>query len=1261
MTDDEKPIDIEALLSRIQPPRLPDESAASTPKLLAEISGWSRTCATNILAGLLTDPGLHANDIRLEWLQRLVISKSSGKRKPTPPQLSDVLNRYLVDARVERLEDPIEDVFCDLINTREGDYRIILGRWEAAAPYTQTVYDAFASLPDGELKESALQAVHALLRLSDALAERASLSREVDSSGEPMGEIRLPSKERLKQLARRVRFRTDALRKLGIDPDQLSSFILKDGHFAFVSDRDAGDTPLEFHPLLRDGEWITVAAPSNISVAVRSVLIGAAVFGGIEKTLQWRLLEQQGSYSEATGFWPVPHIELSPPNKYGMRASVCSFDHGRFLHIVQLPVMFDGFPAGGFARVRRLSDEANRFLGEDIERFWRFAEQQADCRWSATVLLLSGWGCPHAVAPPIDEAKVPGHWQFLALSFADAAILGACDDGKFRDIFRMLQQQEMLEKQGFSMTNPNGLLNLFGFWKGTKGNLIPEHMWEMKPPCNVVIDVGEILRPRHEGIRRQDKRALPLPEGGYKVVQRKDWGEDGIRPIYANVQDLSEARLNGAITLAGRTWWIETKARDGEERSWRYQIWNAVVEWLAAIAPKVLRDHPTLFLPGAYKVRIDLPDDAQFHAGAIDGTQPNSVPLSETVTLIADEAVLRTGSVVATVDWPGYLRSPKNIAEVELVAAVLEAFADKGKSSVTRTRLIDIVRSSIESEDWRWLHAQEPITPLQRLARHGLIDDFRRIPFSAHALTKCGSVWGFRDRERGSEIDGEDGCREFLKEYRDHMLALLIADIRRFDRRTLIEVAARRFQSGRHEQYRWRSTIRALRSIRGSGADEDAFARQNEINAVQRAAKGVAEIAACEAAQSGGLIPNRVEVDEVFATALLLSANGQLFAAIRGGLIPPKIRVSPAGDVLCEREVFSKLLEPGATWVHSRALNEADKRYGKRDKPDDEAPTERLGWSAELRAAVEGEYDASAEAFVDLQYALIQMAEKRGKGVFFACHSEVLDELRKNTAYNHGNVAGMLKRLTLRCRPSWDAELSEADLDLSKFDRRFSLINRPLLAIDANDDPTVLIAPAFVSDAIMYAISGLHDGELQGTYWDSGVARSHAGARAKASGEKFEKSVEDRLNELGLNARMRCSLSALLNEKVDPQFGDIDIFAIGEDKRTAWVIEAKNLRLCRSETEVAARLSEYRGRMVKDSKGREKPDKLLRHIRRIQYLRDRLPALAKNLKLDRLQAVKGLLVVDAPQPMNFHMLDQLADADSAFLDAIDKFEFDHAP
>lgn len=142
-----------------------------------------------------------------------------------------------------------------------------------------------------------------------------------------------------------------------------------------------------------------------------------------------------------------------------------------------------------------------------------------------------------------------------------------------------------------------------------------------------------------------------------------------------------------------------------------------------------------------------------------------------------------------------------------------------------------------------------------------------------------------------------------------------------------------------------------------------------------------------------------------------------------------------------------------------------------------------------------------------------------------------------------------------------------------------------------------------------------------------------------------------------MDAKAGCKPSALLNQKVPDYLGNIDVFAFSADKSTAWVIEAKDLNICRTEAEVASRLSEYRGRMTVNSKGKEKPDKLLRHLRRVQYMRENVAALAKTQMLSVEPQIRGLLVVDAPQPMNFHMLEDVADADSAFLDAIHEFDF----
>lgn len=1235
------------------PPDIPDKVFVLENVELWKIAEWDKFHAVAMLSGLCTVPEFHANGIRLDWLQRLVLSKSNGGHKPTSHDLELALNEGLSQAGVNRLEDPNEDLLCDLIATKQGNFRIFPGQWEQATAYTQTLIEAFETLPDSSLKRDALQAVRSLLILSDALAERAQVNRGTISGGSTFGSIQLPGDAVLAELAQRVRFAYEDLKHLGIEPDSLTPFVLNADLFRFVSDGEIGNTPLEFHPILSLRGDVLVVSPNNISIAARSVLVNTALKGGMGQRLQFALMRRQEIHAEATAFWPTTRLNLSAPIDHSLRGMVTQYDEGRYLHVLQIPTTFEGFPRAGFATVRALSEETNQFIADDISRFWRFLDKQGDCRESATVLLLTGWGAPHSFAPPVKHGEAPKGWQFIPLSFADATVLGACDGGNFTDILRLLEQHDRLESDGFSFMNPNGLLNLFGFFRTTDGNLIPEHFTDITPPTMIGMPTDELLKPRLEGIVRRDYRALEAPNGEHRVVQRTEWGKDGSPPIYASVDDLNDGRLSGAIAIAGCTWWIESLSRDGESREWRYQIWNAVMQWLGTIGQSIIDLLPDMFLPHPVRVILEIPKSDAFEripAGQFDS------PVGTTIVVRRVEDGV--GGVVEILDgWLPYLQSPENTAEIELVASVLELLSKPQGDSNARATLIKAVSETIGTRDWRWLHAFEAKTPLERLSGHQLIHRFERIPFSASSLVKCHSVWEFRDRAKGSEIEGEDECKEFLAEYRQAILASLISDIRGFSRIGLLTSATHNYQAARREQTRWRGTIRALRAIRGEQANQTAFERQNEINAVQRAAKAILEIGACEAPDSG-LEPGRADMEELYAKVLLLIGNSQLFAAVRGGLIPPKIKLSPAGDLLTERGIFSKLLEPAAVWTTNRTLDYASDEYLKRGQEPHTPLDERLGWHLDLRSAVEAEYGVPAEAFVDLQFALTQLAEASDLSVIPAKHSELAKILADNPSFPRCDPLPMLQRLTLRRRASWHAELSDADIDIGRFDRPFSLINRPLLMVDGKaDDPLVLISPILVSDSALYSISGLMEGHLNNAFWQSDEARSYAGSQGRVAGDEFEDSVAARLRELGMEVRARCKPSAILNQKVSAELGDIDVLAVTADQARVWVIEAKNLRLCRTETEVASRMSEYRGRTTLDSKGRGKPDKMLRHIRRVQYLRAHAEAMTKVLKLPAVPEVRGLLIVDTPQPINFHMLDELPDAESAFLGAIGNYQF----
>lgn len=1246
-------IDIDQILAALKPPRTPDETFDADNRELAAIVEWDRSLSVSILSGLLTEPGFFANGIRLDWLQRLVLAKSTGTRAPTSQNLASALNAGLARARVSMMEDPSENQFCSLIATPFGNFRIFNGQWLTPGPFTQTLLDAFLQLPDSKIKNLAVLSAYGALVLSEELARRAGVAASTETGGEPQGEIQLPSNDALDQLAARAKFSFDDIERLGVTRQMLSPYGIETRQLQYVGSYPPGDTPLEFHPFLLEENGLIVVSPPIVPLAIRALLIKAAQEAGVCTELVHLLLKRQQLYAESSLFWPSGRLQLSEPDEYLLRCGAREHERGHFLQVIQIPPTIDKFPKHAFGSMIPLGDEACDKIASYIHLFWASLAKRADCRSSTTVLLLSGWGTPHTFElRSLDPAQEPAHWQFLPISFAEAAILGAVQDGKFTSVTRICRQVSLLEHEGFVLDNRSGLVNLFGFWRSTNGHLIPENEWGLTPPCTLSMPTDCLREVEAEAVRKMDVRTIPLSEGDFRVVQRVDWEDE--KPIYASLDEAAQGRMLGCVLLEQRTWWLECVMEEGADRGWYYRAWNAVLEWLAAVGRHVLTKYPQAYPPRPNRATLEI------HIGPLQAA--DLATLADDRLADAVEVLMATETTPARIcvspDWQLYLQRAENDAEVELAAATLQALADPAYP-VSRSEFRGEIIKAIGSRDWRHMHSHRAKTVLDRLESQGLVDGFHRLPASALSLAKCGSIWRFRRREEGAEIEGEGACAAFLAQYDHKTLTTLIEKVRRFDRMHLTRSAAKRYQSARAEQQAWRRTIRALRAIGGTVADRDAFRRQGEINAVQRAAKTVCEVAACEAPEIGGLTPARYDLDDMFATALLLFGNGQLFSAIRSGLIEPKLRVSPAGDLLSNRSIFDRTLRPAAEISNKRLLDDAaesyleDRQPGRRDKAS-------KPWDGDLSAALTAEYGDSDLAFLDLQVAVSQIAESGRTDVFVMRRSELCTRLNENTEFPKGDHAPLLARLTLPRRASWSDKSSgatDSDIELSRLDRPLSLINRPLLALDESSDPLLLIAPVLISDATMYSLSGLMNGRLNNRHWVSREARRYAGMSGKEAGERFEQEVGDRLRQLGMETKVRCKLSDILNQKVDKRLGDVDVLAISQDRRRVWVIEAKNLRLCRTEAEVASRMSEYRGRIIRRPDGKEEPDKLMRHISRVRYLREHRVALGHRLKLGETPEVRGLLVVDAPQPMNFYMLENIENASSITLDLIDEFNF----
>jgi len=370
------------VLASMAPPNTPDE-VFTDPDLRA-CERWQKEIAAAQVAGLQTDPRLHANGIRLDWLQRLVLSKARGTHRPTPQDLEHVLNKGMTTTRVAHLEDPSEDLFCELIATERGNFRIFPGQWEKAGAFTQTLLVAFHALPEAPQKDAALSSAYALLKLSDALAARAGVDRFTEFSRSPLEDIPVPEAGGLSRMATRVRFSLDDLATLDISSDHIDEYVLAPHLHEQVSDREIGDTPLEFFPLIRAGDDYIVASPPNLSLAVRATLISTAKNGGVERAFLRAIMAAQEEFSDNGHFWPLRgHLHLSPPNRHNMRGSVVGYAPGHFLQIIQVVTGFGSFPQQAFGSMYEFSEAELKFLGAQFEGFWSFLEGQDDVRGAA--------------------------------------------------------------------------------------------------------------------------------------------------------------------------------------------------------------------------------------------------------------------------------------------------------------------------------------------------------------------------------------------------------------------------------------------------------------------------------------------------------------------------------------------------------------------------------------------------------------------------------------------------------------------------------------------------------------------------------------------------------------------------------------------------------------------------------------------------------------------------------------------------------------
>ncbi|WP_295629104.1 hypothetical protein, partial [uncultured Nitrosomonas sp.] len=397
------------------------------------------------------------------------------------------------------------------------------------------------------------------------------------------------------------------------------------------------------------------------------------------------------------------------------------------------------------------------------------------------------------------------------------------------------------------------------------------------------------------------------------------------------------------------------------------------------------------------------------------------------------------------------------------------------------------------------------------------------------------------------------------------------------------------------------------------------------------------EMALCQCPLDNGNFISDIELSKLIARASLVIQYGGLSDAIHYNVLPPELHISALGDILLKDDFGAAVVEPMLSRASSEkyvyGASHQQKNYD--DPVHIEAVKQSFDedfwniWITETKFNIdEGRniIDSLENEGIELQKPIFEI--KREDFFKLVCSEEVSKKVAEH----------FLERFTLRTRKRWDIVPHEFTLDEIypwRYGRRLSFVARPILEIEESDNPTLLIAPGSLRMGFVYLVDGTVSGRLKQSFFQTEQMRNDWWGRAK-EGHSFNREVTQNLSLNGWSVKENIELPEILNEKLEKNYGDIDILAWRPTSKEVLVIECKDLSLARNYSEIAALLSTFQGK--EDDKG--KGDKLKVHLDRVTVMERNPEKVKKYTGLPEVKII-SCLVFSGIVPMQFAKIEAL--------------------
>jgi hypothetical protein len=1207
---------------------------AQHPSISQILAPFHPIKSATLVASLLTEPDLQANTLRLEVLIHLLVVLGKGRRKPSAKHVRSWLNRELGTTLIIKLEDPAEDLFISNVTTKEGNIRVFDGLWEGNDFYLQRILNVVSTLPDTDATQILQRHIRAMLRLSEAIAERRGLPRFTRGGGQNSAPINVPTLDRMKRLRHSISFSTKDLNHLSISTDDLAPFVFKQHLSESLHDQVLGESDLECHPIIAEGgRWI-VLLPTAISIAVRRYVLKWIQDHGYCHSFDEQFLAEYATLlCETPILGEILPRSMIPPTTQVADKSILEFgreiDSGRYLHVIAIVDGIRDYPKHGFVTPCLELSELSKYINRSATKTRDYFRGKEGFKQGLTLMVGCGYGRPVVLQPP----KEAEDWWFEWISAPDLVSFGAMTKSSQLTLWKLVAHERFLAKNGITIANANGLLNLYGWWSNTNFTMLAPPVGFGTEPLHIAIPSNCIADVRDKIRRGWDVHSLPLPNGRWERVYRQSaqsyFTEEAENPRYIGIDGMLSGELLGAWLGKRIVWWITVEFGETSiSRDLIYRIWDAMLNWM----PK--------FVPIMERYSRNLPDEAlclvlDFHAAHQHDAESIDEELLRSALTVSHDFDSKHIQIEFHDPFFGGFRQVDNIAERVLLRVLATAVLALSGETLANAEVDKLIAKIMPNTRARHLHFFQ-VNSFADAIRDLDNPEKLFVDSSDEARARLGLGWLGQNNRKVSHYSTAEQSVKFLNQIVGGIWKRLATRLQTLNRVELIEQALRHLEGVETERTRWHRTIRAVLALRDdkAGARRVAMEQLSRCNAADVALRLVIEMAVAESPLDDGDYTGILDMTPLMADALLMLHLGGYSDAIKKGVMDPSIQIDSTGDILTHDGFRAEVVFPLGQQCSSDLLNDAEASYDQHFKPLATLETVTGQLPEDFLAAFEAEFELTVDDARGVRETLENMATKAGRSVLIIRKRKILAACAESGITSRNAASVMLERFALWPRKVWSKApkgFKDRDWYPWRFERRLSFVARPLIRLEEGPNPRYAVAPGLVTKGFATTVSRYHDGVIDVSECRSREMKDWIDSQIHRSGHAFAEEVFELLKSLGYRVRLEEKLSALLNQKFDKDWGDVDVLAWKSGGTQLFVIECKDLKRALTPNDMAEQLNRFSGQTTKDGKR----DALLKHLDRCTVLKTKRMDIARTLRLNQAIEIRSVVCFSHPVPMQY--------------------------